>query len=251
MTDYDVETRFCDRWVHVVARPRSEGSHVIWDCIMTNVTERKETERQLEDEKNRLQMLGDNLPNSTLFQFVRDTRMRQMRLSYVSGTWETVTGIAADVAIADITKVFSTMPVEDFPIFLQAIEDSARTMTVFELEIRFGERWTKIVSRPRADNGNIIWDGIITDITERKDNETKLEEYRENLERLVQERTDELNVANEELCTANEELHTLNEQLNEKNIQLIEEIKENKKVKKKLVESETKISKALNDKRLG
>jgi signal transduction histidine kinase/CheY-like chemotaxis protein len=196
-----------------VARPRRDGVHVVWDGIMTNITERKETVRQLEDEKNRLQMLSDNLPNSSLIQFMRDTRTRQMRLSFVSGTWESVTGIPADVAIADITKVFSTIPAEDFPIFLQSIEESARMMSIHKSEIRFGDRWVRIVSRPRREGMVIVWDGIVTDVTERKNSEAELTKYRENLELLVQERTDELNSVNEELTASNEELYATNEEL--------------------------------------
>jgi PAS domain S-box-containing protein len=234
MTDYVCETRFGDRWVHVIARPRHEGTLIVWDCIITNITERKETERELEAEKIRLQMLGDNLPNSSLFQFVRENRIRQMRLSYVSGTWEAVTGIAADVAMADITKVFSTVPAEDFPIFLQSIEESARTMSIHKFEIRFGDRWIHIVSRPRHEDGVIIWDGIITDITERKENEAELVKYREKLEFLVQERTDELNATNEELYSANEELNATNEKLNNKNLLLAEEMKARKVYEREL-----------------
>ena len=215
MNDYSYETSFGNRWIHVVARPRREGVYVVWDSIMTNITERKETERALEAEKNRLQILGDNLPDSTLFQFVRDCRTRQMRLSYVSGTWETVTGIAADVAIADITKVFASISAKDFPVFLQSIDESARTLSIHKTEIRLGDRWMHIVSRPRREDMFIIWDGIITDISEQKDNKTKLIQYSEDLEYLVMDRTKELNASNERLSALNEEMSAANEELHQ------------------------------------
>jgi len=226
MTDHVFEARLGDRWIHVVARPRREGALTIWDSIMTNISGRKETERELEAEKKRLQMLGDNLPNSSLFQFVRDTRTRQMRLSYISGTWETVTGIAADIAMTDITKIFSTIPAEDFPFFLKSIEDSARAMSIHKIEVRFGDRWMHIVSRPRQEDNVIIWDGIITDVTERKKIEVELDQYRENLEYLVLKRTDELNTANEELSANNEELYATNEELNRYRTQLEEMVEQ-------------------------
>jgi len=229
MTDHTFEARLADRWIRVVARPRREGTLVVWDGIITNTTARKETEDELKAEKNRLQMLGDNLPNSTLFQFMRDVQTRQMRLSYASGTFETVTGIAADVVLANITKLFSTVPAEDFPAFLQAIEESAQTMSVFRIEVRFGERWMNIVSRPRREDRLIIWDGICTDITEQKNIENELTEYRKNLEYLVQERTNELNTINEELTSTNEELYATNEELEKYRTQL-EEMVEQKTV---------------------
>ena len=241
MTDHVFETRLGNRWIHVAARPRRDGMVVVWDGIMNNITGRKETEHELEAEKNRLQMLGDNLPNGSLFQFVRDCRTHQISLSYTSGTFETVTGIAADVAKADITKFFSTIHSEDFPIFLQFIEESARTMSVRKAEVRLGDRWMHIVSRPRREDMIIIWDGIITDITERKNDEAKLAKYREDLEFLVQERTDELITTNEELCAANEELYAINEELNSKNALLADEMKVRMEYERELEQYRTEL----------
>jgi len=213
MTDFIFETRLHNCWINMVARPRRDGALIVWDGIMTNVTDRKETERELKAEKNRLQMLGDNLPNSSLYQFVRNSRTRQMRLSYVSGTWEAVTGISAEDAMTDIKKVFSAIFADDLPAFLQSIEESARKMTIHKSEIRLGDRWLYIISRPRHEHIHIIWDGIITDVTERKNTEAELAKYRETLEDLVQQRTDELNTTNEELYATNEELYATNEEL--------------------------------------
>ena len=245
MTDHVRETRFVDRWVHVIAHPRREGTFVIWDSIMTNVTERKEMEYELKAEKNRLQMLGDNLHNSSLFQFILDNQTRQMSLSYVSATWEAVTGIAADVATSDISKVFSSIASEDFPAFMDSIEESARTMSIHKSEIRVGDRWMRIVSRPRNEEEHIIWDGIITDVTEQKNNEAELDKYREDLEYLVQKRTDELNAANEELFASNEEIFASNEELNNKNDQLVNEMEARMSIMKQLEENEVKLSEAL------
>ena len=225
LTDHVFETRMNNRWVQIVAHPRQEGSVVIWDGILTNITKRKETEQELKTEKKRLNMLGDNLPNSCLFQFVRHSLTRQMRLTYISANWETITGIVPDVALRDITKLFAKITPEQAPFFLKSIEDSALNMSDISHELFMNERWIHFVARPRVENALIVWDGILTDITHRKNIETELALHREELERLVQERTDELDVAMEELYTANEELYATNEELNAKNQQLDGEIK--------------------------
>jgi PAS domain-containing protein len=247
MTDYTFETRFGNRWMSIIARPRLEGKLIVWDCIMTNITQRKEIERQLEAEKTRLQTLGDNLPNSTLYQFVRDNYTRQMRLSYVSGTWESVLGVSAEVSMTDITKVFSMIDPEEFPAFLQSIDDSARTMSIHTFEARFGDRWLSLVGRPRNEDKVIIWDGIITDISKRKENEAELAKYRDNLEYLVQERTDELNTANEELYASNEALYTINDELKNTNQQLADEMKTRAEMMKQLEENDVELAKALSE----
>jgi signal transduction histidine kinase len=97
-------------------------------------------------------------------------------------------------------------------------------MCVHKFEARLGDRWMHIVSRPRHEGTVIIWDGIITDVTERKNTEAELAKYREDLEELVQQRTDELNTSNEELSAANEELYAINEELNNKNVLLADEM---------------------------
>ena len=242
MTDHYKEFRLGGNWIHIVSHPHREGKNIIWDGIMTNITARKEIEHELAAEKDRLQIMGDNLPDSSLFQFVRDIRTRQMRLSYVSATWEIITGINADIALNDVSKVFSTIPSDDLPVFLQHLDDSARAMSNFKYEIRFGERWMYIVARPRREEKQVIWDGIITDISERKKNETELYQYREKLEFLVKQATEELNVTNEEMQATNEELYATNEELHSKNNQLADEMNARTEVMKLLEESENKMS---------
>ena len=186
------------RWLQISSRPRREGKQIVADGVVHDITNRKKLERELKAEKNRLQTLGDNIPYGSLFQFVRHSRTRQMRLSYVSGTWETVTGIDSDAVITNITNFFTRIHSEDFPFFLQAIDDSAQTMTDLNIEFRSDNRWLHLVSRPRREDAFsvwdvcsrteelnklvsredafIVWDGIITDVTERKNIESKLVE---------------------------------------------------------------------------
>ena len=182
MTTLTFESRYGANWTSLVARPRQDGKNVIWDGIMTNITARKNTERELETEKDRLQTLGSNIPGGSLHQFVRDIRTRQMRLTYVSPTWEEITGVPSDVALADITKVFALISPEDFPTFLKGVDESARTMTNLTCEFRMNSRWLHIVSRPRRDGSLIVWDGIVLDITERKEAARALEIEKERLE---------------------------------------------------------------------
>ncbi len=62
-------------------------------------------------------------------------------------------------------------------------------------------------------NGKKLLNVILRDITERKKIESELQNYRENLERLVKEKTEEYDVVNQELTATNEELTATNEEL--------------------------------------
>ena len=241
MTDHKFEMRLNGRWASIVARPRREGLFIVWDGIGTNITERKETERELKAAKDRLQALSDNIPGGALFQLVRDTCTRGRRMSYVSTTWETVTGIPADVVLADITKLYSTIPSDEFPAYLQALDESARNMTDVNLEVHFKNRLMQVIARPNREGTLIFWNGIITDITERKNRDAELSKYRDHLEQLVNERTVELHTALEEIQASNEELFVTNEHLNNKNVQLAEEMTARMEATKQLEENEKKL----------
>jgi len=196
MTNFYAEFRITVQgsahWLQISSHPNRRDTTIVWDGIILDITHRKKALRELEIEKMRLQALGDNLPGSALYQLARDTRTGQMRIQYVSGTWEAVTGVAASDALADISKVFDTIDPDHLPALIQSIENSALTMTDRIHETRSGDRWIHIIARPRREGSLIVWDSIVTDITERKNNEAELAKYREKLEYLVQKRTDEL-----------------------------------------------------------
>lgn len=73
-------------------------------------------------------------------------------------------------AMPALTKVYA----EDFPAFMESIEQSARTMTPWLHEFRVeipgqGLRWRAGNSQPELQpDGSIVWHGFITDVTERK-----------------------------------------------------------------------------------
>jgi len=194
MTDFYVEFRIfvrgSIRWLQISSHPYRYDSKIVWDGIILDITRRTEALRELETEKMRLQVLGDNLPGSALYQLARDTRTGQMSILYVSGTWETVTGVAAEDAIADILNLYNRVDTDDLPDMIQSIINSAQTMCDRVVETRLGDRWIHIIGRPRRDGTLIVWDSIITDITERKNHEAELAKYREKLDFFVQERND-------------------------------------------------------------
>jgi len=82
----------------------------------------------------------------------------------------------------DITPIFQRIMPEDLAILRSGIERSARTLTPHHHEFRFRRVsgnviWLRGESRPERDaEGNVIWHGYITDVTEARRLETKLVE---------------------------------------------------------------------------
>jgi len=195
LRNFYIETRFIvdgrTRWLQVSASLHRKDSLIYADGTLLDITHRIEAERQLIHEKNRLQMLNDNIPGGALFQIVRHNTTRQMRILYVGATWESVTGIAPDAILANINKLFAYIHPDDLPLLLQTIDNSVTNMNDIDVEVRAGERWLHIFSRPRREETGIVWDGIILNISERKNYETALAESQSKL-KLISDNTKDI-----------------------------------------------------------
>ena len=212
--EYRVVENGQTRWLQMTSHPRDEDDLIVADGIINDITRHKEAEYELKAEKNRLQTIGDNIPGGALFQLVLDTKTGQKHLSYTSATWNAVTGLPEDVPTTNNSGIFDVIDPDNLSIIYKAIEESARTMNDVNMEIcSNGWWWLHIMARPRREETTIVWDGIITNISAQKKAEAELTQYRQNLEHLVQERTDELATTNEELATVNNELAIINEEL--------------------------------------
>jgi len=190
----------------------------------------EENERKLAAGKNYLETLSENLPEGTLYRFVfeRDTGKKYMQ--YVSATWERVTGLTPESVANDIKSFDDIIHPEDRQRMNVSNELTTKNLTSYIVEIRINKkgklRWLRIASNPHIEGNMIIWNGIITDITRHKETEAELAKYREELEFLVKERTEELEVTTEELEATNEELQSSNEELYRYRTQLEGMVKE-------------------------
>lgn len=102
-------------------------------------------------------------------------------------------------------------------------------------------RWVEIIGDNLLEHPAIK--GILVtarDITERKENEMQLRLYRNHLEKLVKERTEEIELINSELLSINQTLSSTNEELAEKNAILNNEIAKRIQAQLLMEESENK-----------
>jgi len=87
----------------------------------------------------------------------------------------------------------------------QSLADSARSMTTWTVESAMRTpdgrtRWVRGAAQPaRLPCGDVVWNGVMLDITDRKLAEQELEDARRLLERRVAERTSELEESNRQL----------------------------------------------------
>ncbi|MEN6626223.1 MAG: PAS domain S-box protein [Candidatus Sumerlaeia bacterium] len=132
----------------------------------------REAVREKED---RLRILGDNLPDSLVYQYTHENG--KPKFLYISAGCERLNGVTAEQVLADAGVLHRQLDPDEVPKLIEAEEASARDLTPFEREVRYhlpdGRiRWMHLRAMPRRlPGGQVIWDGVQTDITDRKNAE--------------------------------------------------------------------------------
>ena len=113
-------------------------------------------------------------------------------LVYVSPKVQQIFELTPEAVIQDISCLWARFHPEDISMSQSAIQNSADSLQPFFLETRLllpNERvkWIQVSSQPdRQENGDVIWDGVVIDISDRKNAEKKLQELSERLELAIQ-----------------------------------------------------------------
>ena len=137
------------------------------------------SENSLCKSEERLRRLSDNLPDSFIYQCTRDAD-GSPRFLYVSAGVERLNGVTAEKVLNDAGVLYRQIDPEMFSALVKAEQVSARDLSPFTMDLRLrradGEwRWMQVRSIPsRLPDGRVVWDGVETDITERKENEREL-----------------------------------------------------------------------------
>ena len=159
-----------------------------------NREERKRSEETLQESEDRYRRLAESIPGM-VFQYVLH-RDGSFSLQYVNDRIMQYVGISPEAAIAEPSLLFTPIHPDDREMIQQGISISARTLRVFSEEHRLIDvngqlRWFRVESMPqRLSNGDILWNGVSIDITERKQAEKALRESEKRYKQLLQSVTD-------------------------------------------------------------
>ena len=143
--------------------------------------ERRVAERtaELTESERRLRTLGDQIPGGAVYQHVRRPD-GTVAYAYMSAGIEPLLGVSAEQAMADPESFRQLVVDEDRARVVAAEEQSARDLAPFDCEFRqrtlAGEvKWVQCRSMPRPwEEGSILWDGVVVDITDRKRREERI-----------------------------------------------------------------------------
>ncbi|MGB3266084.1 MAG: PAS domain S-box protein, partial [Microcoleus sp.] len=166
---------------------KADGSKVIVGTIR-DFTEYRRQQRALEQSEARFQKLVANLPGA-IYQF-RSSATGQRSFPYVSSGCRQLYELEAEVIEQNAELIFNGIHADDRLNLETSIEVSAATLEPWQQQWRqivpSGKvKWLQGASRPERLNnqiesgseGDILWDGLVMDITELKQAQTERDRF--------------------------------------------------------------------------
>ena len=185
-----------EKWLQVSAQPQAQDNgDIIWDGLIFDITERKSTEIALHQSNARFQQLTKNLPG-ILYGYRRSPDGSE-GFTYLSFSVADIYGFTPEQALANTQLLWDSIYPDDREAVQRSIQQSYYTLQVWQAQYRVmladGQMiWVQSIGRPeQQSNGDVVWDGLIIDITELKQAETALRHSEERL-RLVTENMSDL-----------------------------------------------------------
>ncbi|MBS1197614.1 MAG: domain S-box [Proteobacteria bacterium] len=139
---------------------------------------------------------------------VRTAVSGSIQFEYVSPRFCALNGLQAEAVLADFSQALSAVHPEDRDHFIHIQQEIRKTPRPLRWEGRFivdgQERWMRVESQPVIqDNGDVVWDGVQIDVTERHRAERELAAANQRLqslsERLLQVQEEERRMLAHEL----------------------------------------------------
>jgi len=179
------------RWQHLDGRVRwlrsrmqrwsGEGADAIDFGVVQDITDERTATLALQDRLDFIQKITSRVPGM-VFQLRRKTDGR-FQFAYVSElVREIYRGVSPEQVMQDVAGTLKLHHPDDVPGLIASIKTSARELKPwrYEYRLRFedGEvRWLLGQAAPeREADGTVLWNGLITDITARKQSEERLRE---------------------------------------------------------------------------
>lgn len=178
---YDVECRIMHKngeliWVHDSGRVvtwTDDGKPLIMMGTHTDITKRKTDEIQLKT-------ITDNIPGAVFrYKLLPDGSDQVLLVS--KGAFK-LWGFSAELVTENIHLIWERTDPRDLPHQFSSIQKSAQELSFWQSEWRFNHpdgtlRWHKGSGNPtKLEDGSVVWDTIVLDITEEKNAKTALDE---------------------------------------------------------------------------
>ncbi|AKG23037.1 PAS domain S-box protein [Calothrix sp. 336/3] len=170
-------------WVRANTTPIKDttGKIIGYQGILTDITSRKNAELALQESQAQFHRLTENVPGVIIRYVLHPDGTDE--ITYVSSQIREVFEIEPETALQDITQVWARIHPEDISWLSGEIRRNAAdlpqptTVSYRLLLPQKGLRWVQDMSYvERLDNGDVVWDGIIFDVSDRKQVELALQQ---------------------------------------------------------------------------
>ncbi|MCS6959994.1 MAG: PAS domain-containing protein [Pseudanabaenaceae cyanobacterium SKYGB_i_bin29] len=147
--------------------------------IVSIAIAKHEFEAELVASEERFRAIANNIPGVILRYILYPDGSDG--LLYISPGSIDLWGVPPEEALTDVSKLWACTLEEDIPMLRASIRKSAESLTTWKHDWRTRTRddmlkWVTGVGVPhRLDSGAVVWDTIITDVTDRKIFESELE----------------------------------------------------------------------------
>ena len=187
------------KWIALTIQPSSGHANaetILWSAIASDVSAYKQTEietkqlnhllstrleartAELAVSQIRLQKLADNVPD-LLYEMRLDSQS-EVSFPYVSSDSYRLLNLSPEQFQQRGREMLSLVCADEREGFTEAIRESALTMKMYQYECRVvlnsgKTRWVRTMAKPQPQpDGSIIWYGCLSDISDRKQIESKL-----------------------------------------------------------------------------
>jgi PAS domain S-box-containing protein len=157
--------------------------------LQAEITERQEAEKELTESERRFQKLAANLPGMIYQCLLRSDN--SVSFLYVSPACREMFELEPEAIQQNSDLLVNLVHPDDRQNYDESIATSAQTMQPWLWEGRLvlpstKIKWFQVNSRPEAkENGDILWDGITIDITDRKQAELSLQESQQFIQKIA------------------------------------------------------------------
>lgn len=139
-------------------------------ATFTDVTRETLFKRELERSRAQLKLITDAFPG-VLYEF--RGRAGKYRFGFLSGRADEFFGPLTQLALSDATPVIGALHPDERQAFIDSVLESESKLTPWQFEGRLplphgGWRWARAQSVPMREGDEVVWHGVMIDVTEQR-----------------------------------------------------------------------------------
>ncbi|BFM41040.1 EAL domain-containing protein [Synechocystis sp. LKSZ1] len=178
------------RWLQAQAQGIYSGHQILRVLgVVFDISDRKVIEQALQERETRLRNLAANIPGA-IFRYILHPDGTDAVLYMSPGCYQ-LWGVEAIDAEQDVHLLWQRSHPEDIVALRQSVLTSAQTLQPWSWQWRIitpsgQQKCLQGAGQPQGqDNGDVIWDSLVIDITERKQAEDALRESQHSYQSLI------------------------------------------------------------------